>query len=325
MKIAVDAMGGDYAPLEVVKGAVKAAQEDQAEVLLVGREDAIKDCLSRLQAHSDLVSIIHASQVVECGEPPAAALKARPDSSIAVGLNLVKDGRASAFVSAGNSGAVMLCALLTLGKLEGIERPALGMLYRATSGAVLYLDVGANADCRPSFLLQFAQMGNTYMQRLFGISRPRVALLSNGAEETKGNSLVRESYKLLKESGLNFIGNVEGHEIPLGKADVVVTDGFTGNVVLKAAEGFSEALLTSLRQLLASRNHYRPALRAVARWLDYTEYGGVPLLGVKGNVIIAHGRSNARAIRSAIRTAQRAAAQNVVEATAPLEERPASP
>jgi glycerol-3-phosphate acyltransferase PlsX len=249
-------------------------------------------------------------------------MRRKKDSSIAAGMNLLNSGQVSAFVSAGNTGAIVMTALLTLGKQEGIERPALGIVLPAPSASVLFLDVGANADCRPSFLLQFAYMGSIYVQRAYGIENPRVGLLSNGEEATKGNKLVREAHQLLKESDLNFIGNVESRDIPKGIADVVVTDGFTGNVVVKSAEGIGEIFL-SMSKLKATDHRYRksvsllmrPALKAAeGRLLDYSGHGVALLLGVKGSVIVAHGRSEAEGIKRAIAVAKQVVEQEALVA-----------
>lgn len=318
MRIAVDAMGGDHAPREVVLGAAQAVRERGVDVVLVGRNGAVESELKGLDLN---LPIINANEVVGFDEAPTKAVRSKRDSSIVVGVKLVKEGQVSAFVSAGNSGAVMTAALLTLGSVEGIDRPALGFLFPPPWPQVLFLDVGANVDCRPGQILQFARMGSAYMERLFRIERPRIGLLSNGEESGKGNRLVREGHRLLKESGLNFVGNVEGRDIVTGVVDVVVTDGFTGNVVLKANEGMSEYMLLSLRQKLASRLYFRiaafflePALRSFTRKLEYSEYGGAPLLGVNGNVVVAHGRSDATAIKNAVFIAQEAAKRGVVEA-----------
>ncbi|MFQ5925026.1 MAG: phosphate acyltransferase PlsX [Dehalococcoidia bacterium] len=319
MRIALDAMGGERAPHELVRGAVAACRENYGEIVLVGRESALKSELANYSLRN--LSIVNADEVVDFEEHPAQVMRQKQDSSIVVGMNLLKRGDVSAFVSAGNSGATMVAALHILGSIEGIERPALGFLFSTPWHSVLLLDVGANADCKPSFLVQFAQMGSVYMERVFGVHRPRIGLLSNGEEEGKGNLLVRESHQLLKNTSLNFVGNIEGKDISSGVADVIVTDGFTGNVVLKAGEGLGEMVFQSLRQVSAKRPYFRiaafflqPALRAAIKSLDYTEYGGAPLLGVNGNVIIAHGRSDAKAIKNAILIAKQAAEQGLVEA-----------
>ena len=303
MKIAVDAAGGDYAPHEIVKGVIKAAREYQVDIALVGRK-AILHVLAGRHLGKPGISIVEASEIIDYHEPPMKAVQSKPDSSIVVGINLVRDGIASAFVSAGNTGAVVCAALLNLGKIEGIERPAIGCIVDLPSSArILLIDGGANVDCRPSHLAQFAQLGATYSREVLGVGSPRVALLSNGEEETKGNRLIQKSYKLIKETDLNFVGNIEGQDITKGKADVIVTDGFTGNIVLKTIEGLGETLLRSVLQAgqtLSGALLRDIGLRAWARRIDYREYGGACLLGVNGNVIIAHGRSQARAIKNAI-------------------------
>ncbi len=310
MIIAIDAAGGKYAPHEIVKGAIKAAQEYKVDIALVGKK-TILHVLASHYLKKPGITIIDASQVIELHEPPMKAVRSKPDSSIVVGINLVKDGAASAFISAGNTGAVVVAALLKLDKIAGIERPALGSFLDITPSApVLLIDAGVNVDCRPSHLVQFAQLGTTYVKQIHGISSPRVGLLNNGEEETKGNRLIQESYKLLKKANLNFIGNIEGQDVSKRIVDIIVTDGFTGNIVLKTIEGLGDTFQNSMRQIghiFASA--YRLPIRALHRdigmdsWakrVDYREYGGACLLGVNGNIIIAHGRSQSRAIKNAI-------------------------
>ena len=318
MKIALDAMGGENAPGEVVQGAVAAARQQGVEVVLVGQRSAIE---AELAKHKHEMEIADASEVIGLGENHREAIRNKRESSIAVGLNLVKDGGADAFVSAGNTGAVMAASSFILKRIKGIERPALGALVVFPWHSVLLLDVGANADCKPIHLVQFAQMGNVYMKKLYGIDRPRIGLLSNGEEEAKGNLLTRDTHALLKNTSLNFIGNVEGNDIPRNTADVIVTDGFTGNVVLKTGEGVGEMVVQSLREAITSRPHIKliglllkRTLRSALQSLDYAEHGGAPLLGVNGNVIIAHGHSEAKAIMNAVFLARKAAEQGVVEA-----------
>jgi len=322
MIIAVDAAGGDYAPHEIVKGAVKAAQEYGVEVALVGRKEMLHVLAGRYLRKPG-ITIVEASQTIESHESPIKAIRSKPDSSIVVGINLVKEGRAASFVSAGNTGAVLGAALFSLGKVEGIERPAIACIMDITpSTPVLLIDAGANVDCRPSHLVQFAEMGAIYSRHVLGISSPRIALLSNGGEEGKGNRLVQQSYRLLKKaSHLNFIGNIEGHDILRVVADVVVTDGFTGNIVLKTIEGLSDSFLGSVRQIghvISNVYHFRgrDLLRdlGLGSWvnrIDYREYGGACLLGVKGNIIIAHGRSQAKTIKNAIGIAKHMAEQDI--------------
>ena len=321
MRIVLDAMGGDHAPQVVIDGAVEAAREYGVEILLVGKEDVVRVELARHDTAGLSLPIVHASQVIEMEEHPAAAVKAKPDSSMVVGMDLVKRGEAQAFVSAGNSGGVMAAALFRLGRLRGIKRPALAVVLPFPSGPCLVLDVGANTDCKPEWLLQFGMMGSVYMERVLGVTRPRVGLLSNGEEETKGSIVVQEAHQLLKRSDLHFIGNVEGKDVPAGMADVVVSDGFAGNVAVKLTEGMAKMLLglikeellrhplTVLGGLLA-----KPAFEGVRKRLDYAEHGGAPLLGVDGVVIVGHGRSNARAIKNGVRVAVQAVEQGMLEA-----------
>jgi phosphate acyltransferase len=321
MIIAVDAAGGDYAPHEIVKGAIKAAREFEVEIALVGRKDILYVLAGRHLAKLG-IKIIDAGQVIDYHESPIEAIRSKPESSIVVGTNLVKNGYASAFVSAGNTGAMLVAAFVILGKIEGIERPAVGSLlsFNATTPVVL-VDAGANADCRPNHLVQFAKLGSTYISALFDIKSPTIGLLNNGEEEGKGNRLAQESYPLLKASSLNFIGNVEGHDIIGGKANVIVTDGFTGNIVLKTIEGMSTTWLASLGQAgqVFSKAYSIPT-RAIRRgvgidsWskkLDYSEVGGSCLLGVNGTIIISHGRSRAKAIMNAIGLAKRSAEKSI--------------
>jgi len=318
MLIAIDAAGGEYAPHEIVKGAIKAAQEYEVDIALVGNKAMLHVMASRYLKKLDL-SIIEASEVIEPNESPMKAVRNKPNSSIVVGTNLVRDGTASAFVSAGNSGAVLCAALLYLGKIEGIARPALCSVLDITpSEPALLIDAGANVDCRPSHLVQFAQLGSIYCEQVIGIDTPRIGLLSNGEEETKGNRLIQETYQLLKKTKLNFIGNIEGHDIPKRRADVIVTDGFTGNIVLKTIEGMGDTFTNSLRQvgrLFSSAYHLqgRALLRdmGLAKRMDYREYGGVCLLGINGNVVISHGRSQSNAIKNAISLAKQTAERDI--------------
>ena len=324
MIIAVDAAGGDYAPHEIVKGAVKAAGEYEVEVALVGKKKVLHVLAGR-HLKKRGVSIVEASQVIEPNESPIKAIRSKTDSSIVVGVNLIKEGKAAAFVSAGNTGAVLGAALFGLGKIKGIERPAIACIMDITpSTPALLIDAGANIECRPNHLVQFAEMGVVFSQHVLGITQPRVGLLSNGAEETKGSQLVQESYPLLKKAKhLNFIGNIEGHDILKVVADVVVTDGFTGNIVLKTIEGMSDTFLGSARQVghvISSAYHFRgrDLLRDIGlgSWvnrIDYREYGGACLLGVNGNVIIAHGRSQAKTIKNAIGIAKHMAEENIAQ------------
>jgi glycerol-3-phosphate acyltransferase PlsX len=322
MRIAVDAAGGDYAPHEVVKGAIKAAHEYKVEIALVGRKNVLRKLAEKAIDKSG-ITIIDAKQVIDFDESPIKAIQSKPDSSIVVGINLLKNNEAQAFVSAGNTGAVFAGSLFILGKVPGISRPAIGcFLDTISSTPPLLVDAGANAECRPEHLLEFARVGSLYSKHLLKIASPRVGLLNNGAEEGHGNRLAQETYTLLKNAAdINFIGNLEGHDIPKRLHDVIVTDGFTGNIVLKTIEGLSDNFLTSLKQIgqvfsSASRLRTRDLLRDVglSSWgkkLDYTEYGGACLLGVNGNVIIAHGRSQAKAIKNAIGLAKETAEKDI--------------
>jgi phosphate acyltransferase len=308
--IALDAMGGDFAPANTVAGAILAVRELGSRVILVGREDEIQRELVKHRAREASLSIVHASEAVAMDEAPAMALRRKKDSSLRVAANLVRDGKADALVSAGNSGAVMATAVFVLGSVAGVDRPALAAVVPNRKGWTVWLDVGANVDSKPQHIRQWAIMAHIYAKNILGLSSPRVGLLSIGEEAGKGNDLVKETFKMLQESRINFIGNVEGHDIFDGSADVVVCDGFTGNVSLKAVESATETLFHFLRQEFSrswrTRLGYilsRPAFKGFRKRVDYAEFGGVPLLGVKGATIISHGRSSPRAIRNAIRVA----------------------
>lgn len=322
MLIAVDANGGDHAPHEIVKGAIKAAEDLGIEIALVGNK-SILHVLAARQLKKQEITIIDAPETIGFGEAPVKAVRTKLNSSIVVGINMVKEGSASAFVSAGSSGATVMAALFNLGTIEGIERPPLASLISINPVApVLLIDSGVNIDCRPNHLVQFAQLGTIYARYVLGIESPRVALLNNGEEETKGNKLAVEGHQLLKQTpDIKFIGNLEGQEILKGKADIVVTDGFTGNVVIKTIEGLGDTFLLSLRnvgQLISSaynvRGHVFLKDVGLSSWvskMDYQEYGGACLLGVNGNVIVAHGRSQAKAIKNAIALAHQTAQRDL--------------
>jgi len=314
-------MGGDNAPSAVVEGALAAAREYGVEVMLVGPRDDVHRELAKHDSTGLSLPIVHAEEVVGMQEHAATALRQKRRSSIAVGIKLVHDGEADAFISAGNSGAAMASALFGLGRIEGIDRPAIGTVFPTVSSKCFVIDAGANVDCKPEYLLQFAIMGSAYIERVMGVPNPRVALLSNGEEETKGNALVLGTIPLLRAAPINFVGNLEGKDIPNGAADVIVTDGFAGNVVIKLSEGLATALFdiikTELSASLASKLAalvLKPAFRRVKRRLDYAEYGGAPMLGVERVAIIAHGRSNALAIKNAVRVAKQAVDQKLVDA-----------
>ena len=310
--IALDAMGSDRAPKPEVEGAIQAARRFGIAVALVGPEEALQAELFRHPFSGSLpISVIHASEVITMDDKAVQAVRAKRDSSMRVGLRLVREGKAAAFITAGNTGAAMATAKMVLGGLPGVDRPALvAVIPTAVRTVSTLLDVGANVDCKPHNLEQFAVMGDIYFRSMFGTPRPRVGLLSIGEEESKGNELTRESYQLLKQLPLNFIGNVEGRDIYNGKVDVIVADGFVGNVALKSSEGVVNLVRATLKETLAStitrQVGYllsRSAFSDFKKRLDHTEYGGAPLLGVKGACFITHGSSNTNAIKNAIRVA----------------------
>jgi glycerol-3-phosphate acyltransferase PlsX len=318
--IALDAMGGDHAPAEIVAGALLARAELSIDVALVGPKEMIEAELVRQGGRPSGFQVVHASEAIGMDEHPAQAVRAKRDASINVAMGLVKRGVAGGFVSAGNTGAVMASALMTLGRIPGIERPALGTIAPFSEQGVLVLDVGANADVKPSYMVQFAQMGSVYAERVMGVRNPRVALLNIGGEETKGSELVQEVFEKLQHAGVNFVGNIEGGEVHRDKADVVVTDGFTGNVAVKVTEGVADFIFRELRSSLTSKLRYkmaalvlRPALLQMRDRMDPGTYGGVPLLGVNGFVMIAHGNSNARAIKNALRFARDGAQSGMLD------------
>jgi phosphate acyltransferase len=310
-RIAVDAMGTDAAPLPEVEGAILAAREQHAQVLLVGPQDLLKRELGRRDARGLGIEVVHASEAVTMEDAAAKAFRRKRDSSIRVAARLVREGKADGLISAGNTGAVMTTVKIVLGTLEGVDRPALAAVFPTSQGkAAVLLDVGANVDCKPANLEQFAVMGEIYYRVIFGVERPRVGLLSIGEEEQKGNDLTREAFVLLKQLPLNFAGNVEGRDLYNGRVEVIVCDGFIGNVALKISEGLIEAvsilLKESLSSTLSSKMGYMLSRKAFAHFkkrVDYSEYGGAPLLGVKGVCIICHGGSSANAIKNAIRVA----------------------
>ncbi len=312
-------MGGDFAPEQVVAGGVEAHRELGIEVIFVGPRDRVDPALQAAGAGNWAV-IEDAPEVIGMNEHPANAVRSKKNSSIVRGMEMVEDGRVSGFVSAGNSGAMLAAAIFRLLRISGVERPAIGAVIPTATGRCLLLDAGANADAKPEYLVQFARMGAIYAERLLNLSSPKVGLLSNGEEPGKGNQLVIATEPLLRDAaGINFIGNVEGNDVFKGKADVVVCDGFTGNVLVKTAEGAAELLFRSIREALTSNPLaaagavlVRPSLQALRAKYDWRELGGWLLLGVNGVAIIAHGRSDARAIRSAIRAAKTAVESQVV-------------
>ncbi len=312
-------MGGDHAPAATVQGAVEAVRELGAQVLLVGREAVLKRHLSRLGGAPRGLQVVDAPEVVEMDDPPTAPVRTKRNSSMAEAARLVRDGRACAFVTAGNSGAAMVAAKLIIGAIAGVERPALAAPVPGLDGQTLVVDVGANVDCKPHHLEQFAVMGHFYSQAVLGVPNPRIGLLSIGEEEGKGDRLTVEAYRLLSDVGFNFIGNVEGRDVYAGTVDVVVCDGFVGNVVLKVSEGLGEMIYGLLRRegrrsptsaigLLLAKG----ALATLKRKTDYAEYGGAPLLGVRGACLVGHGRSSPKAIRNALRFAHTYAKGRVI-------------
>lgn len=311
MRIALDAMGGDFAPDVTLAGAIEAVEQDkELELILVGNKEVLENRLRGIKYPQDRISLYHASEVVQMHESPAVALRKKRDSSIKKAVDLVKSKSADAVVSAGNSGVVMATALFVLGKLQNVDRPAIATIMPSLKGYFLLIDAGANVDCTPKNLLEFAYMGNSYFRAIFNLQSPKVAILSIGEEDTKGNELTRETFRLLKNSDLNFIGNIEGKDIFSGSADVIVCDGFIGNIVLKVSEGLADTILKMLKfeitNVATGKLGYmmiKPAIKNFKKRTDYSEYGGAPLLGINGTCIISHGRSSARAIKNAIRVA----------------------
>ena len=316
-RIALDAMGGDHAPGEIVKGALLAVEEyPNVEIILVGREEVLRETLGGNPPSR--VSIADAREVVDMTDNALAPLRRKRNSSIRVCANLVKEGQADAMVSAGHTGAAMTSAYKVLGTIEGVSRPALAAVLPSQAGYTVLLDVGANVDAKASYLREFAVMGHFYAQMIFGMAEPRVGLMSIGEEEGKGNELTKETFRVLKETGLNFQGNAEGRDVFNGNMDVIVCDGFIGNVVLKASESLAEMMSKLIRQeLTRSSTRKIGALLAkgafadIRKRTDYSEYGGAPLLGVNGGCIISHGRSNANAIKNAIRVARNFAMNHI--------------
>ena len=309
IKIAVDAMGGDNAPSEIVKGAVEAVSErPDITVCLTGQEDIIKKELEKYTYKKEQIEIVSASEVIETGEPPVNAIRKKKDSSIVVGMNLVKRGEADGFVSAGSSGAILVGGQVIVGRIKGVERPPLAPLIPTEKGFSLLIDCGANVDARPSHLVQFAQMGSIYMEHVMGVKRPRVAIVNIGAEEEKGNALVKETFPLLKECpGINFIGSIEAREIPHGGADVIVCEAFVGNVILKLYEGVGATMISMIKKGMMSSLRskigallIKPALKSTLKSFDASQYGGAPLLGLKGLVVKTHGSSKANEVKNSI-------------------------
>ena len=311
MRIILDAMGSDTHPVPEVQAAIEASRTFGDEILLVGPADLLRGQLKA--SDSTKVRVIHAPEVIEMTDKPAENARRKAQNSMAIGMELIKSGDGDAFVTAGNTGGAMATGLFTLGRIRGVKRPALTALFPVKGGYCVVSDIGANAECKPEYLLQFAIMGSIYAQKVLGKASPRVGLLSNGEEAGKGNLLVKETYPLLANSGLNFIGNVEGKELFGGQADVVVTDGFTGNVLLKSSEAVAKFLVDVLRQELMGSFQTKigallakPAFKVLKNMMDPAEVGAAPLLGIDGLVFVGHGRSDARALLNAIRVARQA-------------------
>lgn len=309
IKIAVDAMGGDHAPLEIVKGAVDAVKNrEDIKVFLVGQEKAVEAELGKYQYDASRIEVVNATEMIEMAEPPVQAIRTKKDSSIVVAMKMVKNGEADAFVGAGSTGAVLVGGQLIVGRIKGVERPPLAPLIPTEKGASLLIDCGANVDARPSHLVQFAKMGSIYMENVMGISNPRVAIVNIGAEEEKGNALVKETFPLLKEcKDINFIGSIEARDIPSGYADVIVCEAFAGNIILKLYEGVGGTLISMVKKgMMASLRSkigallVKPALKQTLKRFDTSQYGGAPLLGLKGLVVKTHGSSKALEICNSI-------------------------
>ena len=322
MRIAFECMGGDYAPYETVRGAVLAAREYQVEIILVGDKSVIREELIKCRAEKEeLITIKHAPETIKMDEHPAIALRKKPNSSIVVANALVKEGKADAVVSMGNTGAAMAASLFGLGRIEGIDRPAIAIMIPTVKGFTVLLDAGANVDCKAHHLQQFAIMGSLYAEKMLGILNPTVGLINIGSEENKGNELTKSAYVILKETSyINFIGNVESRELHSGDVDVVVCDGFVGNVILKTMEGMAVFLYKVLNDIVYNKLQAEIDLEKTVKvtdlfkqHIDYSQYGGAPLLGVNGISIIGHGSSKAHAVKNAIRVAKDAVSNNLVK------------
>jgi glycerol-3-phosphate acyltransferase PlsX len=321
MAIILDAMGSDKYPEPEVQAAVDAAKELNQEIILVGDSEKYKTKLYRLGGDKLPITLIDAPEVVEMWDKPVESARAKPNNSMAVGINLIKEGKGQAFVTAGNTGGAMFNALRTLGRIEGVLRPALPAIFPTKTGRCIVLDIGANVDCRPEFLIQFAILGSIYAETVLKIIKPRIGLLSNGEEPGKGNQLVKDTYPLLEKCGMNFIGNVEPKELFGGEADVVVTDGFVGNILVKGSEAVAKLITEVLRQELMGSLPTKigallatPAFAKIKKLVDPSEVGAAPLLGINGLVFIGHGRSDAHALTSAIKLAQQSIEMNLMDA-----------
>lgn len=320
MKIVVDGMGGDHSPGEIIKGCVEAIKEMTGHIFIVGDEEKIQLELDKYDYDKSTITIIHASEVITNDDKPVKAVRRKKDSSIVVGMNMVKEKKADAFISAGNTGAIMTGALFILGRISGIDRPVISSIFPSLKGFSLIVDAGANAECKPHNLVEFGIMGSIYSEKVLGKKNPSVALVNIGSEEAKGTQTIQTAHMLMKETQLNFQGNIEAREIPEGKADVVVCDGFVGNVILKLSEGIVEFFMTLLKEKFKESFLVKMGalimsgkLKEMKKELDYSEYGGAPILGVKGAVIKMHGSSEAKAVKNAILRARPYIENDVVE------------
>ncbi|MBF8982178.1 phosphate acyltransferase PlsX [Lutibacter sp. B2] len=320
MKIAVDGMGGDHAPIEIVKGCIQAINDTDLEVYLVGKQELIEGELKKYKFDDSKLHIINATEVIENEDKPVDAIKRKKDSSMVVGLSMLKNKEVDAFISAGNTGALLAGSLLKVGRIKKIDRPAIATVYPTDKGMSLLVDAGANAECKPRNLLEFALMGSIYSQKVLGKENPSVGLVNIGEEEGKGTPMIKDAYQLLSKNELNFYGNVEGRDIPTGVVDILVCDGFVGNIILKVTEGVAMTMMGMLKREFKKSFLSKlgammliPSLKSFKKNLDYAEYGGAPLLGVKGAVIKAHGSSNAKAIKNAILQAKVFAQKDVIQ------------
>ena len=330
MKILLDAMGGDNAPDAVIKGAVKAINEIKSDILLIGNENIINQKIKQIfnkeniSQISEKIKIYNTSEIITMEDIPTVAIKNKKDSSMVVGFKLLKEGKGDVFISAGNSGALLTGATLLVGRIKGIDRPALAPMLPSYNKSVMLMDAGANTNCKPINLIQFAQMANIYLKNVFKIENPKIGLLNIGTEETKGNDLTKETYKLLKENsvsyGINFVGNVEGRDVFTGKLDAVITDGFTGNILLKTVEGLGKFIKRSLTENLTKNIVTKiaavptlPAIKRFSKTMDYKEYGGALFLGVKKPIVKAHGSSDEKLFYYTIKQAEKFAENKVVD------------